>query len=371
MAPMNRAFTSMLIALSLACLGGDCKKGPPKPKLMAPASESADAALELDSQEAAEAPMVALLATEGTFTRLYHATPRSHGEELARFRHLEGDVRAALLSDGRVAATARHLPLRDPSFDGALFVLDGEATLVCDGLLHASAPLALPDGSVLVARGEAGPARDPDLRIDSLGIDRLAPDGQLDRLHGYEGHLLHLAGWSGREVIVYRVGPEGADLVALDPHDGSLRILVDDLPPFARDFSVDADRLVYRGRDDHDSRLWVVESLDLATSQRTRLHESERFALAPHRWRDGGVAINEGDGLVLLGSSDPVARPMGPGVDLVRDFSADGRWVVALHTVVGAQPTPFVIDTESGDALEIAAPEGTRITVAGFVQESP
>src|SRR5690606_12218690 len=109
MAAMKRATTAIVIALSLASLGGDCKKGPkPKPKLAAPAEARVDATT---SFQQAEPPAVALLASEGRVTRLYHATIDDHGEELARFHHLEGDVRATLLPDGRVAVTARHAAL--------------------------------------------------------------------------------------------------------------------------------------------------------------------------------------------------------------------------------------------------------------------
>lgn len=369
---MRRCSALAVVALGLASLGGDCKKGPaPKPKPVAPSAAEAPPS---DDAIAARPPPLALLVTQGGVSRLHHATIDAGrgrlGPELARLSHLDGDVRAALLGDGRVAATAPALRLRDRSFDGALYLLGDEIVPLCDGVIHASAPLALPDGSVLVARGEAGPPRDPALRIDALGIDRVTPDGTLERLHAFAGHLLHLAGFTGREVLIYRVGPDGADIVAIEPEGATLRTVVADLPPFARDFSTDGETLVYRGRDAVDAHRWVVERVDLTSGAVTRLHASDRFALAPHVWRDGGVALSEAEGLLLLGSTDPVAGPLGPGVDLVRAFSTDGRFVAALHTVAGEAPIPFVIDAERGAATSIETPANARVAIAGFVEEA-
>src|SRR5262249_35650711 len=152
-----------------------------------------------------------------------------------------------------------------------------------------------------------------------------------------------------------RVLQGGADLVAIDPDSGAVRAVAPSLLPFARDFSVDADAgaIVFQERDEHDSRTWTIERVDLATGARQRLHASAGMALAPFAWPGGGAASSpEGRaGLSLLGASraSPSA-PLGAGVDLVQAALPDGSWVAALHTVAGRLPVPFAIDTRTGAA---------------------
>jgi hypothetical protein len=353
----------VIVGCALLSMGSDCKKGPSKPGPHPKAAEALDAA----------PPPVALLATHRTRTDLFFAVPGADLDPAAAsFVHLDGgDVRGAVLADGRVAVTAPALPGRDRSFDSGLWILEpgSEAQLVTTGVAHASAPLALADGRVVVARGEAGEVAAHG-RIDALGIDVLDPfAGTLDRLYAWDGYLLHLAGTFEDEALVYRVGAGGADLVAVDLDDGGVRLVLEDLPPYARDFSVDDARLVFRGRDESDARTWVVDAVDLRSGERRRLHTSRTFALAPHVWPDGGVALSEGeDGLVLLESPDPVSRPLGAGVDLVRDVSDDGLFVAVLHTSPGHMPVPFVLDRAAGDTHRVPVPPGARASLAGFAE---
>jgi hypothetical protein len=58
---------------------------------------------------------------------------------------------------------------------------------------------------------------------------------------------------------------------------------------------------------------------------------------------------------------------MGEGVDVVLAASQDRRWLAALHTVQGALPAPFAIDTETGAVAALHGPPAARIAVAGFV----
>jgi hypothetical protein len=155
----------------------------------------------------------------------------------------------------------------------------GKIALLATGLYHASRPLASADGAVYVERGASGswPTREEAalgrLRTDPLHIDAIDPiTGAARTLYSWTGYTLHLAGELGRELIVYRVAFEGADLVAIDRASGKSR-LITALVPFARDFSIDAKRgaLVMSNRDEHDSHLWVIDRIDLATGARTRL----------------------------------------------------------------------------------------------------
>lgn len=288
-----------------------------------------------------------------------------------------GDLRAELIGGtDTVVVTAPAVARRDVSYNGGLYALrqGADPRLLSHGVVHASRPLVTPSGRIFVSRGVAGPLpADPQTtRSDQLSIDEVdLATGQSRSVHTHQGFAAHLAGWYDGEILVYRVGPSGADIVAVDPDAGTLRSVLPTLPPFARDFSVDPSRgvLVYRGRHDTLSQRWVLDELDLATGTTTRLAESDRFALAPHAWPDGAVAFNPaGRGLSLLGSSDPVSSPLGPGVDVVRATSRDGRYVAALHTVSGRFAVPFVVDRRTGQAAPLGVPARTRSAIAGFVE---
>lgn len=314
-------------------------------------------------------PSVAIVTTLGGRSELRLVRPDRAGDVITTFEHLEGSVRAALLPDGAVLAAAPLTPGDDRSFDGGLWKLEPSgAELLCDALTHASRPLVTPDGRVFVARGTAGEWFTPtEMRVDHLTVDEIDPaSGVVVTLHRFRGYLVHLAGWHDGRVLVYRVGPNIADLVAIDADSGDLKT-VRKLPPFARDFSVDGDRLVYRERDDRDSRVWVVETIDLSSGRSQRLHEGPSFSVAPHAWPGGGIALSpEGRGLELLGSRDRLHAPLGAGVDVVRAVSSDGRFVALLHTREGALDVPFVVDRRSSSSFRLPVPAGTRVDIAGF-----
>jgi hypothetical protein len=415
MAAMRRTVLFFAMVFGISALGGDCNRGPSKPR-PPKAAEDGTAA---EEAVVVSAPPAVLLATLGsspdgssttfgsspggssttfgsspggsstTFgsspdgsstTRgrtLVHlsAAGAELGEPFAELDHAPGgEVRAALLPDGRVAVAAPAIVARDVSFDGGLWIVGGagDATLVAGDVVHASTPVVAPDGRVLYVRGAAGIARDG-LRSDAFTVEAFDPHtGVLATLHAWDGLLVHLAACSDDEAFLYRVGPSGADLVAIDLASGVERTLLAEMLPFARDFTLHGGRLVFRERDETDARAWVVDALDLASGERERLYQGDTFALAPHVWPDGGVALSPGEGgLVLLGSADPVERPLGAGVDVVRGFSHDGRFVLALHTVAGALPEPFVIDRATGDATRLPAPPGARIALAGFAEAAP
>ena len=191
-------------------------------------------------------------------------------------------VRGDLLPTGRAAVIVADDEGGRTDFSSTLWLVDAStraARPLAHGVYHASRPLASIDGRVYVERGTEGPAPTEDeahsgaLREDRLVVDAIDPaSGAARTLMAAEGYTLHLAGELGRELVVYRVDRRGADLVAIDRGTGKSR-LVTTLPPFARDFAVDAARtaVLLSNRDDHDTHLWVVERVDLATGARTRL----------------------------------------------------------------------------------------------------
>lgn len=355
--------------LGAAALGSPTRAPSVRPAFAAPAS-------------AVLGPTVALLATrpgaEHTSLYLARAGEAAAGAPVATFAHREdGAVRGAVLGDG-VLAVADTRTSRDLSFAASLFRLTPHRPVerLCDGVVHSSRPLVTAAGRVFVSRGVAGPETPGAYRVDELTIDEVDPATSAVRtVHAYRGLLAFLAGAHGHEILVYRVDTQGADLVALDPDTGALRV-VTRLLPFARDFSVDVARgaLVMQERDDLDKHTFTVDRVDLATGARDRLHKSPSPALAPFAWPGGDVAFSADGkrGLGLLAGRGPLhAAPLGDGVDIVQALSADGAWAAAVHTVPGHLPVPFAVEVKSGKAAAISAPAGARVSVAGFLGGAP
>ncbi len=190
-------------------------------------------------------------------------------------------VRGDVLPGGRSAVVAADSEGPSSDWRSSLYRVDdsGKIALLAIGLYHASRPLASTDGAIYVERGASGawPSREEAangrLRTDPLHIDAIDPlTGAARTLYTWTGYTLHLAGELAGELIVYRVAFEGADLVAIDRLSGKSR-LVTTVLPFAGDFSIDEQRaaLVMSNRDEHDSHVWVIDRIDLATGARVRL----------------------------------------------------------------------------------------------------
>ncbi len=193
----------------------------------------------------------------------------------------EAVVRGDVLAGGRSVVIVADAEGRPSDWSSSLHRVDdsGKIAFLATGLYHASRPLASADGAIYVERGANGawPTREEAaqgrLRTDPLHIDAIDPaTGAARTLYSWTGYTLHLAGELGPELIVYRVAFEGADLVAIDRASGNSR-LITALLPFARDFSIDEKRgaLVMSNRDEHDTHLWVIDRIDLASGARTRL----------------------------------------------------------------------------------------------------
>lgn len=255
-----------------------------------------------------------------------------------------GVVRGDVLRGRRavaVVADVQGAPKGD--YGSALYVVDETRGLreLARGVYHASRPLASEDGKIYVETGRAGaePTRfDPShLREDAVAIDAVDPDtGAKRSLYTWTGYTAHLAGEHGGELVVYRVGPGGADLVAIDRATGKSR-LVASIPPFARDFSVDHARgaLLFSNRDDVDTHLWTIESVDLSTGARTRRASSRDVSQVPFAMgADRSFVASPGQGLSLRtgpSASDRWLTPLGAGTDVVDAASSDGAWILFTH----------------------------------------
>ena len=333
---------------------------------------------------AASGPFVALLVTRPgagyTSLLLERAGESSAPAPVARFDHAEGAaVKGAILPGTSVVlAVADTATTRDLSFASSLFRVEPHrpAERLCDGVVHASRPLVTAAGRVFVSRGSAGPepAAAPKIagREDALSIDEIDPaTGAARTVHSFMGYLAFLAGEHGREVLVYRVGAAGADLIGVDQDSGNVRVIAPSILPFARDFSVDPARgaVVFQERDERDSRTWVIDRMDLATGARTRLAASSNLALAPSVWPGGGVAYSPDSrgGITLIGRKmKAIHAPTGEGIDQVQATSREGAWVAALHTRPGELPVAFAIESSTGRTLALPTTAGVRVAIAGF-----
>jgi hypothetical protein len=321
-------------------------------------------------------PTVALFATNpsATYSSLYlvRAGDGAKGTPVATFPHREGAVvRGAVIpGTASVLATADTLETRDASFNASLFRIDPHAgsTLLCDRVVHGSRPLVTPAGRVFVARGVAGPDLGSAMRVDDLTIDEIdAATGTTRTIHAYAGYLTFIAGEIGGKLLIYRVGPDGADLIRVDPDTSVVHVVLPALLPFARDFSVAPAQgsAVFQERDEQNSRLWVVDRVDLKSGARTRLATGSNPTLSPYVLADGRVLYNpDAQGLTILGTAGTLA-PLGPGVDVVQ--AEQGGFIAALHTAPGQLPSAFALDVTSGVATRIATPSGARIVIAGFM----
>lgn len=293
---------------------------------------------------------------------------------VARVTHLaDGEVRGALLPGGQALLAVADMERDgDGSFGAWLIRLAPGATpqKLLDRCVHASRPLVLPDGRVLVQRGVAGPPPDAiatgELRTDALHVDLFDPESNSTRtVHSWTGYTTFLAGALSDEVFLYRVAHGHADLVAVNVETTAVRVLAAKIPAFARDFSVDANarRLVYTNR---DSDGWLIEQLEIDTGTRSLIERVAGMWATPHVWPSGGVLVNDGSGAVVHGGRG-VDRPFGAGFDVVSGVADDGSWAVLSHQRPGALPQPFALELASGKLFPVAVGDGLRAQVAGVL----
>jgi hypothetical protein len=279
---------------------------------------------------------------------------------VGRLTHVprESVLGALIPGTRKVVAVAVAIPMRDLSFASSLFLLEpGKPTRVLvDRVALSTRPLVTSDGRVFVHRGRAGEGR-----IDALSVDEVdLVTGRSREVLAFSGYTAFLAGSLGRELLVYRVGPDGADLVAVHADALGVRVLIPKLAPLARDFAVSADgRALFFTLGDAATGRWTLERLELSTLARTRLAEGPTMALLPTPLPDGRVAFAPGQGLGLTDlEGAAVLRPGGAGYERVRAFTRKGL-AVGLHETPGEFPAPL-----GG----FAAPPQQRLDVAGVVE---
>ncbi|MBK7582205.1 MAG: hypothetical protein IPI67_18610 [Myxococcales bacterium] len=353
-----------------------CENGTAAPD----ATRAPQARVQALESSAGATPRIALFATApgASETALFFTPPgaSSIGTPVARFEHApDAEVRGAVLGNGsRVVAVADMERRTDVSFGAWLVRLEPEksAVVLAKDVSHASRPLVLPSGRVLVQRGVPGPPPDPaaieagQLRTDALRIDEIDPEtGNARTLHELAGYITFIAGLLDDEVLLYRVRFGHADLVAVSVTTGALRVIAPELVALARDFSVETSTrsLVYTNHDDDG---WLVERIAIDSGVRSPVARAAGMWVTPHVWPRGGVLLNDGSGATVAGGPGPT-RPLGPGFDELRAVSSDGRHVALIHQKPSDFSLPFAIDTESGKLTAIPAPPATRVDIAGFL----
>ncbi len=312
----------------------------------------------------------------GDTTRVLRVAAGSAGvpSALATIQHRAGGaVKGVTLGDSGVAVVADVAPGDDLSFVATLFHvgLDAEAPkALCDRVVHASRPIALPDGRIAVARGVPGNAAPGAAREDALTMDAVDPaTGDVRTLLREQGYLLFGVGVLDRRLVVYRITRDGADLVSVDPSGGPARTLLKGLPPFARDFEVDERRrrIVFVDRHPTETRRWQVLSLDVGTGAVTVVTEGPSLALLPFSLDDGAIVAADGDGMARVGGA-AVALPA-PGLfqPLARREHAGASVVTGLVSQPGTLGRPVLMRGDGSGATLVPAPASERVYVAGLV----
>ncbi len=309
------------------------------------------------------APEVALLCTQGESTelRFQRAGTETLAPSIARFTHVTGEeAKGALLPGTRtVVAISRTSSAKDASFASSLVRLSAgqSPTALVDRVVYATRPLVTSDGRVFVSRGAAGPSR-----VDSLSVDEVnTKTGAARSILHYDGFATFLAGAVDGEVLVYRVGPSGADLIAVQPETQSVRTVLPHLVPLARDFAVDGHTLYFTqsaGRGE-----WVVMRVDTKSGESTTVLHGTELTLLPTPLPNGfAYSPGAAQGLRFVNGATALL-PRGPGFERVQAMHSG--WAVGLDEVPSQLPTAFAVELSTGRALNVATPAGWRVDVAG------
>lgn len=269
------------------------------------------------------------------------------------------------------------------TFGAALSFVSSSTRRLAAGVVTGSRPLAGPDGRIYVERGAEGdwPSRDEArrglLRVDALEIDAVDPrSGDVRVVTTWQGYAIHLAGALGDDLVVYRVGPRGAEIARVDRASGQTRVVAD-VAPFARDFTVDAPRraLVFSNRDPADASRWVVERLDVDTGATTTLASAADEAPIPFALEGGPVLVQSRVLRARARTLAPSALSPLPGAATATPRFAtrarrDGSWI-SISTV-GGRDARFdrttLYASRSGREIDLSSND-ERIELVGFEDE--
>jgi hypothetical protein len=292
------------------------------------------------ADEAAALPVVAWLEAADTLgaystsTEVRAVRIESGATRETSVAHIDHIAGAVARGDATTFLSTAYLAIDTApgDFGATLYrIAQGQTTALGDGLVHASRPLVLPDGSAVFETGAAGdaPAESDEMRIDALAIEHVdAASEKREVLYRSTGYALHLAGSVGRDIVLYRVNPDGADIATLSLDSHQLRVVAR-IAPYARDFSIAGDNLVYSNRDASDASIWQVTELNLHRGQEVALLRTSGEAVAPYATLQGGIAYSgiHRAGLNWLRGDQKLTAPLGDGFDAVEESSSSGLLV--------------------------------------------
>ncbi len=288
---------------------------------------------------------------------------------LAALHHPSGAVVRGDTRSGVVFVVSDEDGPGDRSWGAALYRVDGRvdgagARRLVGGVGHARRPLASVDGWVYVERGTAGPdPTDGRLRVDDVHLDAVDPaTGAIRAVYTFKGYALHLAGEQSGSLIVYRVGPQRAEVISIDASSGAMKSSVT-VPPYARDFSVDDARrtMVFA---DRRSDAWTVEQLDLSTFALTTVSSDPDQQSSPLALVDGSIARTapRRSGLSIGGR---IISPLGAGFDAPLASTDDGAWLAVLHVPTAGFDETYALESATSRTVKIGGAE--RIDAVGFM----
>ena len=228
---------------------------------------------------------------------------------------------------------------------------------------------------MLVERGLSGPpptgadarAR---LRVDAIAVERIDPDtGAATTLYSGSGYTAHVAGVLDGEAFLSRVGPSGADLIAVRLGTHEVRPVVPSWAPMARDFAIDegGHALVVQQTEVTGARNHVLLRLDAKTGAIAVLAESAQRDFVPFVLPSGAVSFTpEGSARTqVIGLGPTVTLPPG-GFFWGRGGSKDGAFALGLVVAPGALPTPVSLRMSDGAVTKLLPPGGKRVEIAGY-----
>lgn len=312
---------------------------------------------------AAAPPEAAIISTpgEGDVSELRFQRPGATelAAPVASFSHVKrSTVLGSVLPGTRtVLAIAQTSQPRELSWSASLVRLEpGKPPVtLADRVAISTRPLVTKDGRVFVQRG----------RGEAITVDEVNPKtGATRTIHSFTGYTAFLAGSFEGEVLLYRVNETGADLVAVHRDALGVRVLVPRLEPMARDFASDGHALYFTTADQEG---WLVARVDLKTGALGTVARVSDVTALP-TVLPGGLALSRGPGEGLRFTDGKLALlPHGArGFERVLDVRLGYAFV--LHEVPSGFPTAYAVDLKTGRALDLAAPAGVRLDLAGAVE---
>jgi len=219
--------------------------------------------------------------------------------------------RGSISTDGKWAFAVTVLSPKTKSGDlSAIDLATGKVTKLASSVLGIERPLVTPDGHAIYVRiaKTTEPKEKGQLATTTTEIWSAAPGSKPKKLVSLDALGVNLAGiWNG-QVLLYRVDATGASIWRVPIAGGEpyqLASLVHG--PFARDFNVAGDRLIYSTLVGSMTHTYGIEVLDLTTGRAQVLMKAGTDHLAPFAAPQGiAFTMETPKGDVLMLKDEPL-----------------------------------------------------------------